>query len=100
MRPGPDVAVRAQGGAACDDAERAEANPVRDGRPLANHSCGVPGQWTWSTCGGGVPVTRGLHSLTSELNLRTFGNTSLTLELISAPAEHILGLIWVTWGTK
>jgi hypothetical protein len=24
---------------------------------------------------------RGLHSLTSELNLRTFGNTSLTLEL-------------------
>ena len=24
---------------------------------------------------------RGLHSLISELNLRTFGNTSLTLEL-------------------
>ena len=24
---------------------------------------------------------RGLHSLTSELNLRTFGNTSLTLNL-------------------
>jgi hypothetical protein len=24
---------------------------------------------------------RGLHSLTSQLNLRTFGNTSLTLEL-------------------
>ena len=28
-----------------------------------------------------APVGRGLHSLTSELNLRTFGNTSLTLEL-------------------
>jgi len=27
------------------------------------------------------PQTRGLHSLTSELNLRTFGDTSLTLEL-------------------
>jgi hypothetical protein len=29
----------------------------------------------------GMPLTRGLHSLTSELNLRTFGNTSLTSEL-------------------
>ena len=27
------------------------------------------------------PVSRGLHSLTSKLNLRTFGDTSLTLEL-------------------
>jgi hypothetical protein len=27
------------------------------------------------------PHSRGLHSLTSELYLRTFGNTSLTLEL-------------------
>jgi len=26
-------------------------------------------------------IGRGLHSLTSELNLRTFGNASLTLEL-------------------
>jgi hypothetical protein len=34
--------------------------------------------------GGGTSGTvqgRGLHSLTSELNLRTFGNVSLTLEL-------------------
>ena len=33
--------------------------------------------------GGAValPHGRGLHSLTSELNLRTFGDTSLTLEL-------------------
>jgi len=28
-----------------------------------------------------VVVGRGLHSLTSELNLTTFGNTSLPLEL-------------------
>jgi hypothetical protein len=28
-----------------------------------------------------APITRGLHSLTSELNLRTFGNALLTLEL-------------------
>jgi len=28
-----------------------------------------------------VPLPRGLHSLTSELNLRTLGNASLTLEL-------------------
>ena len=27
------------------------------------------------------PPIRGLHSLTSELNLRTFGNALLTLEL-------------------
>ena len=27
------------------------------------------------------PMCRGLHSLTSELNLKTFGNTSLTFEL-------------------
>jgi hypothetical protein len=30
----------------------------------------------------GQPLTRGLHSLTSQLNLRTLGNASLTLELI------------------
>ena len=30
---------------------------------------------------GIAPAARGLHSLTSELNLRTFGNASLTLEL-------------------
>ena len=30
---------------------------------------------------GGLVDGRGLHSLTSELNLRTFGITSLTLEL-------------------
>ena len=28
-----------------------------------------------------LPAARGLHSLTSQLNLRTFRNTSLTLEL-------------------
>ena len=38
---------------------------------------------------------RGLHSLTSELNLRTFGNTSLTLELnLSTFGTHS----WVNLG--
>jgi hypothetical protein len=31
--------------------------------------------------GVAATATRGLHSLTSELNLRTFGDTSLTVEL-------------------
>jgi len=31
--------------------------------------------------GGGKVASRGLHSLTSELNLRTFGNKPLPLEL-------------------
>jgi len=38
---------------------------------------------------------RGLHSLTSKLNLRTFSNTSRTLELNLSTLEHIHGLVWV-----
>jgi hypothetical protein len=40
---------------------------------------------TWrecaGTCASACPPDRGLHSSTSELKLRTFGNTSLTLQL-------------------
>jgi len=45
---------------------------------------------------------RGLHSLTSELNLRNFGDISLTLKLnfSTFTSGHIQGLIWVIWGTK
>jgi len=53
------------------------------------------------------PPDRGLHSLTSELNLRTFGNTSLPLELnLSTLGPHPLVIwvrplvIWVLWETK
>jgi len=35
----------------------------------------------YSSFGPNQQLGRGLHSLTSKLNLRTFGNTSLTLEL-------------------
>ena len=39
----------------------------------------------------------GLHSLASQLDLRTFGNASLTLELnLSTFGTHPR----VTWGTK
>ena len=48
---------------------------------------------TYSTVWIGQEI-RALHSLTSELNLRTFGNTSLTLELnLSTFGTHP----WVNW---
>jgi len=47
-----------------------------------------------------VALGRGLHSLTSELNLRTFWNTPFTLELNLSTFRNIHGLIWVTWGTN
>ena len=39
---------------------------------------------------------RGLHSLTSNLNSRTFGNSSPTLELNLSTLGDIHGLRWVT----
>ena len=46
---------------------------------------------------GGGGGGRGSHSLTSELNLRTFGNTSLTLELNSSTSgtHPRVELVWV-----
>ena len=43
---------------------------------------------------------RGLHSLTSELNLRTFGTHRSSQSSSGAPSGHIHGLIRVLWWTK
>jgi len=47
-----------------------------------------------------APAFKGLHSLTSELNLRTFGKASLMLELnLSTFGTHARVNLAV-WGTK
>ena len=51
------------------------------GAAAAAGAAGAAGATSSPRC----PRGRGLHSLTSELNLRTFGNASLTLELL----EHL-----------
>ena len=43
---------------------------------------------------------RGLHSLTSDFNLRTVGTHRSRYSSTRAPSGHNQGIIWVVWGTK
>jgi len=47
-----------------------------------------------------LKLGRGLHSLTPELNFRTFGNTLLPLELNLSTFAPRPRIIWVVWRTR